>query len=311
MGERILVTGASGFVGQHVVAELLKRGHSVSAVVGKRRLEPAKGLTVFSGRLASDVLEKAAEGCGAAVHLVGIIFEHSKEGQTFEKVHIEGTRRVLEVCRAAGVRRYVHMSALGSRPNAVSRYHQTKWAAEELVRGQGMPWTIFRPSLIHGPGGEFTQMQLGWALGTQPPWFFMPYFAGGVLGLGKSGLLQPVMVDDVAVSFVDAVAKPETAGNAYDLVGEQVLSWPELHRAFSGAVLGRPKRVLAIPVWYARLLTKVVPGAWLPFNVDQVVMAAEDNTGDKVPWAAASGLRNVGYAEGVGRYSGVLARSTR
>ena len=92
----------------------------------------------------------------AVVHLVGIISEVGQN--TFENVHPRGTENIVAAARAADVTRFIHMSALGTRPNAASRYHQSKWAAEEIVRRSGLAWTIFRPSIIYGPGDGFVNL---------------------------------------------------------------------------------------------------------------------------------------------------------
>ena len=93
-------------------------------------------------------LRTAMQGVDAAIHLVGIIGELSRN--TFDRVHMEGTRNVVKAAQDAGVSRFIQMSALGSRPDAVSRYHRSKWAAEEIVRQSGLAFTIFRPSIVYG-----------------------------------------------------------------------------------------------------------------------------------------------------------------
>ncbi len=150
--------------------------------------------------------------CDAAIHLVGIIEEKPSKDITFEKMHVDATRRVLDAAKAVGVERYVHMSALGTRPDAVSDYHKTKWHAEELVRASGLTYTIFRPSMIHGPRGEFMKQAASWAKGKAAPFVFMPYFGFGPLGTGGSGKVQPVYVKDVAKVFVDALTNPKRRG---------------------------------------------------------------------------------------------------
>ena len=92
----------------------------------------------------------------AVIHLVGIISEVGRS--TFEDIHISGTRNIVMTAQKAGIKRFVHMSALGARPNSVSRYHQSKWTAEEIVRGSGLDYTLFRPSIIYGPGDHFVNL---------------------------------------------------------------------------------------------------------------------------------------------------------
>lgn len=283
---RIFLTGSTGFVGRSVLAELLRRGHFVNALVrDAAKLPPDPHCTTISGDLFnSDALSRGVAGCDAVIHLVGIIMENPREGITFQRLHVEATQNVVHAAGRAGIRRYVHMSALGTRPDAVSEYHRSKWRAEEMVRSSGTDCTILRPSLIHGPCGEFMQMAARWARRKAAPFLFMPYFGAGVFGLGGAGLLQPVHVDDVARAFVDALAQPRTIGKTYDLAGPDRVTWPQLHRAVARAVIGKPRLTIPIPVWYARLLTRIAPASLLPFNRDQVTMSQEDNTADIHPF---------------------------
>src|SRR4029079_943824 len=124
----------------------------------------------------------------AVIHLVGIIMERRHKRVTFERIHFEGTHSIVDAAQRNGIRRYLHMSALGTRHDAVSTYHRTKYAAEEYVRASGLDWTIFRPSLIHGPRGEFIQMEAAWARYKAPPFLFMPYFGRGFFGRGGAGM---------------------------------------------------------------------------------------------------------------------------
>jgi uncharacterized protein YbjT (DUF2867 family) len=300
MAGRVLLTGASGFVGKAVLGALVERGRAVNALVHRRPVEPVERADVreVRGELADgEALRKAAEGCDAAIHLVGIIAERPGRGVTFERVHVEGTTSVLSACAAAGIRRYVHMSALGTRPDAASEYHRTKWRAEQLVRASGLDWTIIRPSMIHGPGGELMRMVAGWARRQAPPYLFMPYFGRGLLGLGGAGQLQPVYVMDVARALVEALDKPRTIGRTYELGGSERLSWPEFYRAGARAIVGRQRPVLPMPAWLASTIARVVPASLLPFNRDQVIMSQEDNTCDLAPFEADFGWLPEGFSD--------------
>ncbi len=297
---RVMLTGASGFVGRHMLRELLAGGYTpICLARSDRKLDRVLGqldrrrIEVVSGSLFDrHAVRDAAERSDACIHLVGVIMERRMAGQTFDRVHRVGTMNVVDALLAAGRRRYVHMSALGSRPDAVSRYHQTKWAAEEYVRRSTLDWTIFRPSVIHGPDGEFMELMRTFACGLIPP--VRPYFGSG------ENRLQPVSVRDVAFCFVESLRRPETIGKAFDLGGPETYSWKELYDTCSRLIPGakRWKPLAAQPVPIAKLLamtvmkTPLVPRK-LKFNVDQVQMSQEDSVCDIQPVkdAFAIGLR--------------------
>ncbi|MEX2212614.1 MAG: NAD(P)H-binding protein [Phycisphaeraceae bacterium] len=274
----VALTGATGFVGRHILAKLLEAGHTVRALVRDRSKLATKDARVAA--VQGDLFDAAAlaelvKGADAVIHTVGIIMEKRRQGQTFRRVHVEGTGHLLDAARAAGrVRKWVQMSALGTRPDAVSTYHRTKWEAEELVHSSGFDYTIFRPSIIHGPDGEFMQMVKSFWCKWFPP--FVPYFGGGAMGKKGAGRLQPVHVDDVARCCVEALLNPKASHETYPMGGPQVYTWPELYRAVGPHLPeARKKKIVAVPVWFARILAGK-PG--VPFNMDQVIMSQEDST---------------------------------
>jgi NADH dehydrogenase len=305
---RIFLTGGSGFVGSSVLDALLAADVAVNALVTSKPLDRPPGhVTSFTGGLFDDhALDPAMAGCDAVIHLVGIIAERPSRGITFDRIHVQGTAGVIAAAKKAGVRRFLHMSALGARPDAPSAYHRTKFQAEELVRGSDLDWTIFRPSLIHGPRGEFTRQMAGWARHRKIPFLFMPYFARGLLGLGGSALVQPVFVDDMARLFVEALAKPDTIGELYPVAGPDRMTWPAMYRTVAAAVTGSPRATLPIPIWYAKVLAAAVPPGWLPFQKAQVQMAAEDNICDTTKATAAFGWPPRPFADAVRGYANAL-----
>ena len=285
--DSVLVTGTSGFVGGYILHELVTTGYRPVCLVrdpDKLACRLTDRVRAESALVPGDLfdmnsLKLAAQRCRAAVHLVGIIFERPRLGQTFERIHVEGTRNVVEACAAAGVQRYVHMSALGTRPGAVSRYHQTKWLAEQIVRDAGLQWTIFRPSLIHGPEGEFMRMMKFFCTSRlRTP--VMPYFGRG------TSLVQPVSVRDVATCFVRCLSMPEAVNRVYELGGPERFTWKQFYNGCSRAIAGRRRLKVPVPVFVAKLLARtivpLVPSFMMPhkFNVAQVQMSQEDSVCD-------------------------------
>ena len=308
MAATLFVTGGSGFVGSAVLDELVSRGYSAHALVSKKPIADRGGkVTSFTSDLFdAAALDHAIAGCDAAIHLVGIIREKPSARMTFDRIHNQGTRAVVDAARRAGLKRYVHMSALGARPHADSEYHKSKWEGEESVRASGLNWTIFRPSMIHGPHGEFMKMEAAWAKKQQMPFLFMPYFGSGLLGLGGSGKIQPIYVGDIARAFVDSIEKPATVRQTYDLVGPDVMDWPTMHKMVASVLTGKNRATMPIPAWYAKAIANIAPAAWLPFNRAQVIMSQEDNVADIAPAEIAFGWKPRSFAATLTAYKDQL-----
>ena len=273
--QRIFVTGGTGFIGRHVVRALANNGFLVRCLVRPGSEADLKGFESID-RVPGDVmrpegLAACVEGCAAIVHLVGIIREHRARGVTFERLHVRATENMLAVAKEAGVKRYLQMSALGTRPDGRAAYHRSKWRAEEAVRASGMDWTIFRPSIVFGKGDEFISVLAG---------LIRRYPVVPVLGDGQYRL-QPIPVEQVAEAFVHALRAPVSRGQTYALVG------PEPHRFVDildriGAALGRTRvRKIRVPLSAVKLSTRAF--GWLPFypvTMDQIAMLEEESVAD-------------------------------
>lgn len=293
---RVFVTGATGFVGRAVVQALRADGHSVRCLVRRGSERDLRGLGAIE-RVEGDVLvrkglEEGMAGCQAVIHLVGIIREHPSRGITFEQVHTQGTLNVIDAATAAGVKQFLHMSALGTRPGARSRYHKTKWAAEEAVRASGLRWTIFRPSIIYGRGDQFI---------TMLAYFVRRYPIMPVIGSGRQRL-QPVPVDHVAEGFARALVTPTAVKQTYEVGGPDTVTMIELLDVIGAAVGRRRVHKLHMPLGLMRPLTWLLqrlPG--YPVTPDQLLMLEEDNAGDPAAFYSTFGLTPTPLAFGVRR----------
>lgn len=277
---KVLVTGASGFVGTAMVKELLQAGHEVVACSRKGEAPSgAKGrkLDVTSAtETTKTITEEKPE---AIIHLVGIIRE--KGAQTFQKVHVEGTRNVLEAAKQVGAR-FVHMSALGAEKGHKSRYFDTKGQAEELVRNSGLTHAIFQPSLIFGPGDDFFGNVLKDLVTLGP---VVP-----VIGKGDFPF-RPVWIGDVTAAFAQALLNPRTNNQTFKLVGPKEYTFKEL-LDLELNTLQRRKPLFHVPLPLMDLavpMMQILPNP--PITRDQYLMLKAGNTGDPSPTTKILNLR--------------------
>ena len=275
---------------------LLAAGHRVRALVRS----PDKVRTSAPGveYVPGDILQPASlrdvmPGCDALVHLVGIITEVN--GATFERIHHEGTRKVVAAARVSGIRRFVHMSALGTRPNAVAAYHKTKWKGEEAVRAGGIPWVILRPSIIYGPGDGFTTRMV--ELMRKAP--LRP-----IVGSGQYPV-QPIYIEDVVDCFVQSLSNDAALGREVALAGPRAMPIEEMLDVLADTASIR-KRKIHLPFWLmytnAALLETFLP--FPPVTRNQLTMMREGSTCDTAPmltmfrvkhWTLEEGLKQMRF----------------
>ena len=309
----VFLTGATGFVGSHLVQGLVAAGHSVRALVhslGKAKTR-APGIEYIPGNILEPAsLRDIMPGCDAVIHLVGIIDEF--KGTTFERIHHEGTRKVVAAARASSIRRFVHMSALGTRLNAVAAYHKTKWKGEEAVRGGGIPWVILRPSIIFGPGDGFTTRMLE-LMRKAPSIIFGPGdgFTTRMLELMRKAPLrlivgsgrypvQPVYIGDVVDCFVQSLSSDAALGREVALGGPRAMPIEEMLDALAAAA-GIRKRKVHLPYWLmyanATLLEIFLPRP--PVTCDQLTMMREGSTCATAPMLATFRVKHWTLEQGL------------
>ena len=303
---KVLVTGATGFVGREIVRQLRAAGHTIHIVARSplsRRVQEAAArwqAEVHPGDvLEAATLEGALKGMDAVIHLVGIISEVGDS--TFENVHVRGTQNLVAAAQEACVRRFIHMSALGTRPGAASRYHQSKWAAEESVRHSGLEFTIFRPSLIYGREDHFINL-----------FARMIRLSPVVPLLGNPGArFQLVPVETVAAAFARSLGEPRSVSQTYDLCGPDALTLSEIVDRVL-AVLGKRRVKVQVPLSFARCQAACMECVFLrllgkapPLTRDQLLMLVEDNVGNAQPANELFGLKPVPLREGIASYLNV------
>jgi uncharacterized protein YbjT (DUF2867 family) len=281
---KVLLTGATGFVGRHMLHRLLAEGHSVRALVR----EPQKADALAQERvdlIPGDVaegsgLDQGMQGCDAVTHLVGIILE--KGTNTFERVHHIGTRNVVEAAKRTGIRRFVHMSALGVRADGVAAYQTTKWKGEEEVRRSGIPFCILRPSLIFGEGDGFvTQMMQ--TMRSAP--IFRPVPGDG------NPKFRPISIDDVTACFARALTAEAATNQTVDLGGPDELTLNEVLAEIARcAGVRKPAVHIPMPLMIAGgvVMQKLLKNP--PVTVDQLRMLREGSTCDIRPMKQIFGI---------------------
>lgn len=294
--ERVFVTGATGFVGRPVVRALLARGFLVRCLVRPGSEASLRGFEAID-RVPGDVLEPqslvpSVEGCAAIVHLVGIIREHPARGITFERLHLRASTNMLAVAREAGVKRFVQMSAMGTREGARSRYHQTKWAAEEAVRASGLDWTILRPSIIFGRGDGFVSVLAG--LIRRSP--LVPV-------LGKGGnRLQPIAVEHVAEGIARILRTPTAVGATYEAGGPRAYTVDEIIDLIARALHKERVRKVYVPLAPVKAVTRVAQAIpFYPLTMDQLAMLEEDHAADVSRFYGDLGIEPEPFADGLRR----------
>ena len=296
-GELAVVFGGSGFVGRHVVRELARRGWRVRAAV--RRPHHAQFLRTMGAvgqiQLAQAnvrhqaSIEQALKGADAVVNLVGIL--HQEGRQRFGAVQNAGAAAVAGLAAKAGVRRFVHVSAIGADPESRSLYARTKGLAEKAVREAIPGATILRPSIIFGAEDQFFNKFA--AMATLSP--ALPLIGGG------GTRFQPVYVDDVADAVAAALDRPDAAGRTYELGGPSIYTFKEL-MGLMLKTIGR-KRILApVPFALAPLIglageaIGALPFFTPPITRDQIRLLKKDNVVGASGEAGIARLGDLGIA---------------
>lgn len=240
---KLAITGGTGFVGRTVARALVAEGHGVVLVArGTNRSDPmilkVPGIQFYRTWL-DDVRElaKAFSRCDAVIHCAGINRENGRA--TFAAVHVRGTENVISAAREAGVRKIILTSFLRARPACGSAYHESKWAAEELVRNSGLDFTILKAGVIYGRGDHMLD-HLSRAFHTFPIFGFVGF---------KDKRIRPVAVEDIARIILAAATKDALSRETNAVVGPEQLTLRQAVRRVA-AVVGRRPLMIPLPLWF-------------------------------------------------------------
>jgi uncharacterized protein YbjT (DUF2867 family) len=299
----VLVTGASGFVGSHLVPAIIDAGHDVLALVRdddasalvERRLSTTqrRRLALRTGDVTEPAtLPAALEGADAIVHLVAIPRDWDG-GASLRLVNTEGTRNIVKAATDAGVRRFVHLGALGVADDPELHYASSKAKAMAIVRASSLDWTILSPSLLFGPRDGFFNILAG-----------LVRMSPGIVPITGTGeaRFQPLAITDLARIAVRVLADPSTTGTEYLLGGPRTWTYREIMEEVLRAMAAR--RVLVpMPVAVIRLVAGAMEALRIkafPVATDQLRQLKLDNTGPLDGVRAAFGFEPQPMEGGLG-----------
>ena len=280
---QVTLFGGTGFVGSYIVDALTEAGHRPSLLVRKGsedKVRHAEDCRIVPGEIGDQsAVEAALQGSDAAIYCIGILREQPSKGITFNALQYEGAKTAIDAAKAAGVSRFVLMSANGVEARSTA-YQETKYLAELHLAESGLDRTVFRPSVVFGdPRGR---MEFGTQLRDDmilPPIPAPNFFSGWSPARGGVSM-SPVHVQNVAQALVNSLPNTETVGGCYPLCGPEELSWAEIIRRIAAAC-GRKKLILPAPVAPIQILAGIFDRFdFFPVTQDQLTMLLQGNTGN-------------------------------
>ncbi len=242
---KIAITGGTGFIGSHLAERFTQRGHTVVLISRHPRGMQHPGNVTFapSDLTDSEALSVAFSGCDAVAHCAGINREIGT--QTYQRVHIEATRNVVEAARRAGVVKIALMSFLRARPNCGSPYHESKWAAEEIIRDSGLDYTIIKAGMVYGHGDHMLD-HLSHSFHT------LPLLA--TVGFRQKAI-QPLAIDDLVDVLYAALGEGRLPKKTIAVTGAEELYLSEAARRVA-KVLDRRIAIFPAPIWFHYVLAR-------------------------------------------------------
>jgi len=247
---KIAITGGTGFIGRHLARDLISRGHEVIIIARgnyTRNTQPIEGATFISLDINdTDKLTEAFRGCDAVAHCAGTSVEDAK--QTFQRLHVDGTRSAVNAATRAGVKKFILLSYLNVRPNVKSEYHTTKWQGEEVVRASTLNYTILKAGLVYGPGDHLLN-------NLSNLFRKMPVFAA--VGLKEKSVRLLAIEDLVNVIRECLLDENRFVRQSVAVTGPEEFPFSQAARRIAKA-MGKPFLiVLPFPVFFHRILAFV------------------------------------------------------
>ncbi len=288
---KIGITGASGFVGSHLLRKISEQNHDIKILVHENRkiIGYSDNVELCDGSV-EDVnsLEDFCEGLDVLYHLVGIIAETNTK--TFKKTVAVGTQNIIDVAVKKNVQKIVYLSAVGTSEKSLSMYHQTKFSAEQAVMSSQIPYVIFRPSILYGQGDGFISM-LDKLIKYSP---FVP-----VIGTGKYKM-QPLYIDDLVAMMTQV---EDIKNEIIEVGGPEKLEYLKILDILK-KVLGKKRLNFFLPTMFmkfvASFLERIVKPA--PITSDQLLMMELGSTCDLTKMNKLFSINPVSLEDGLQKY---------